>query len=112
MFKVGDRAECGITGKVVEIQFGPFMSVRDEEAYLVKRVEGAGKGCSGVVLARDLSKPPRFAEGMAVRLRYDADVMHIVAGPFLNGEDSLWVLKDDQGHHYSSMEEYMLPVVE
>ncbi|MEU0912158.1 hypothetical protein [Streptomyces althioticus] len=112
MFKQGDKVVFDQDGPQAEIQFGPVVSATKQESFVVKWLTGSLVGRSSIVHAAQLDPLPRFKVGQEVKFVYDTDVMHVVAGPFPSDGDNLWVVKDEQGDHYSSAEEFMTPVVE
>jgi hypothetical protein len=111
MFKQGDQVVFQGDEKA-EVQFGPITSMSDQESYLVKWFDDVKHGRSSIVWSVDLERAPKFEVGQEVKFSYDTEILYVTAGPFPSDGDNIWIVKDEKGHHYSSVEEYMVPVVE
>jgi len=113
-FNAGDRVTCDINDLKAEVQYGPVTSVTGQEAYLVKWLEGAAEGSSGLVWSSDLTLLPKFEVGQKVRFNFSSagKSYELVAGPFVGGDESFYVVRDSKGNHETSFEKYMVPVVQ
>lgn len=111
MFKQGDKVVFQ-GDEEAEVQFGPITSMSDQESYLVKWFDDVKEGRSSIVWSVDLAPAPKFEVGQKVEFSYDTETLYVAAGPFPSDEDNIWIVKDEEGHHYSTVEDDMVPVVE
>jgi hypothetical protein len=110
MFNVGDKIIHKMWGVGI-VAFGPFRVPEiTTPCYLVENSEGHHLIGSETLL----SAAPKFEVGDRVTFKFSpaGTSFELVAGPFPDGDESFYVLKDQEGGHETSFEKYMVPVVE